>query len=204
MVPPIVSEEYKEKKKKEILASALSCFAKKGFESSTIDDIVKHSGISKGAIYNYFSSKDDIYLELMRNETHETNSKLTQKIASFHTALEKIEYLFDVYLAINPFETKNVEDIMVHYEFKIYSSRNKEVNKILNQRKHDFFIKLISDILLEGQSIGEITNSIEPKLYADIFWSMLDGATIQTLYSDYPYHAAIHEMKQMYMNSIKA
>lgn len=201
-MPPIVSDEYKEKKKKEILASAFACFAKKGFEAATIDDIVQHSGISKGAIYNYFSSKDDIYLELMRSETIETNGELIKKISEFQTALEKINYLFDVYLTVNPFEEKNVEDVIVHYEFKIYSSRHKEVNRILNERRHEFFIKFISDILLEGQASGEIKKDINTKLYGDIFWSILDGATIQTLYKDYPYHDVIKEMKQMYLNRI--
>lgn len=201
---PIVSKEYKDKKKKEILASALACFARKGFESTTIDDIVSHSGISKGSIYNYFSSKDDIYLELVRNETQEISSDLTIKLADFPTALEKINYLFDVYLAMNPFEEKYAEEIIVHYEFKIYSSRNKEVNKILNQRRHEFFINFIETILSDGQSTGEINECINPKIYADIFWSMLDGATIQTIYKDFPYQDAVKAMKQMYLNQIKA
>jgi AcrR family transcriptional regulator len=201
---PIVSKEYKDKKKKEILASALYCFAKKGFEAATIDDIVIHSGISRGAIYNYFTNKDDIYLELMINETQEINSNLTIKLADYPTALEKIGYLFDVYLAMNPFEETNAEEIIVHYEFKIYSSRKKEVNTILNQRRHDFFINLIATILSDGQSSGEINESFNPKVYADIFWSMLDGATIQTLYKDFPYQEAIIAMKQMYLNQIKA
>jgi AcrR family transcriptional regulator len=201
-MPPIVSDEYKEKKRKEILASAFACFAKKGFEAATIDDIVAHSGISKGAIYNYFTSKDDIYLELMRGETHETSTELLSKISEFHTAFDKISYLFDVYIAIDPFEENNSKDVIVHYEFKIYSSRNKDVNSILNQRKHEFFIKLISDILEEGKSNGEVNEKINPRLYADLFWSMLDGATIQTLYKDYPYHDVIKEMKDIYLNRI--
>lgn len=200
---PIVSDEYKEKKKKEILVSARACFAKKGFEASTIDDIVYHSGISKGAIYNYFSSKDDIYLELMRNETLEISSELIKTIEQFPTVIEKLNYLFDTYLAIDPFEENNAEEVIVHYEFKIYSSRKKDVNKILNERKHAFFIKLISDILEEGKSNGEINRKINSALYADIFWTILDGATIQTLYKDYPYHEAISEMKQMYMNRVR-
>jgi AcrR family transcriptional regulator len=201
---PIVSKEYKDKKKKEILASALYCFAKKGFESATIDDIVRHSGISRGAIYNYFTNKDDIYLELMKNETLEINNDLNIKLAEYPTALEKISYLFDVYKAINPFEEKYAEEIIVHYEFKIYSSRKKEINTILNKRRHDFFIHFIATILTDGQSSGEINKSINSKVYADIFWSMLDGATIQTLYNDFPYEDAIIAMKQMYLNQIKA
>jgi AcrR family transcriptional regulator len=201
---PIVSDEYKEKKKKEILASALACFAKKGFESATIDDIVSHSGISKGSIYNYFSSKDEIYLELMRNETQAINNELTIKISDFPTAIEKINFLYDVYLALDPFEEKYAEEIIVHYEFKIYSSRNNEINKILNQRRHDFFIHFISTILSEGQSTGEIKEGIDPKVFANVFWSMLDGVTIQTFYKDFPYHDAIKEMKQMYLERIKA
>lgn len=201
---PIVTKEYKDKKKKEILASALFCFGKKGFESTTIDDIVSHSGISKGSIYNYFSNKDDIYLELMKNETHEISRDLTIKLAEFPTALEKISYLFDIYLTMDPFEEKYAEEVIVHYEFKIYSSRKKEVNSILNQRRHEYFIHFIATIIAEGQSSGELDQSLNPKVYADIFWSMLDGATFQTIYKDFPYHEAIMAMKQMYLNQIKA
>ena len=53
-----------EVRRAQILDAALECFGRKGLHASKIDDIVKASGLSKGAIYFHFDSKDDIFLEL--------------------------------------------------------------------------------------------------------------------------------------------
>jgi AcrR family transcriptional regulator len=55
----------KETRIKEILDAALICFAEKGYYETTIDDIVKKSGLCKGGIYWYFKSKRDIFIGLI-------------------------------------------------------------------------------------------------------------------------------------------
>ena len=57
-----MSKETRDQKKEIILASALSVMTKKGYYNSTMDDIVKESKMSKGAIYHHFSSKKEVYL----------------------------------------------------------------------------------------------------------------------------------------------
>ncbi len=203
-MPPIVSESHKENKKKEILASALACFAKKGFQVATMDDIVKHSGMSKGAIYNYFKSKDEIYLELMSTSTQETFEELTQALASFHHAVEKIHYLFDIYLSLDTSCDDEKGRIMVHDEFKLYAARHHEIMEKLTARRHEYFIGLLAGIIREGQRSGEFKADLQPEIMADLFWSIIDGAALQTIYSDYPYHKVLTEMKQMFMERIKS
>ncbi|WP_163102477.1 TetR/AcrR family transcriptional regulator [Peribacillus alkalitolerans] len=203
-MPPIVSDEYKEKKKKEILKSALACFAKKGFEAATIDDIVAHSGISKGAIYNYFKSKDEIYLELMGANTKRILEELTSELNRQNTAYEKMEYLFRVYLDRDLTVKRNIENSVVQFEFKLHSSRSEDLISILNVRRKEYFIPLIAEILLEGQQSGEFVQDFNPELYADIFWSLIDGVSLQIVYGDYPYKPVLTEMKNMYFTKIKA
>ena len=59
--------EYKRKniKKNQILDAALQVFVKKGYSETRMDDIVVGSGMSKGAIYHHYSSKRDLFLELI-------------------------------------------------------------------------------------------------------------------------------------------
>lgn len=52
------------KSKREILASALSCFLEQGVENTTIADIRDRSGISVGSIYHHFGNKDGIVVAL--------------------------------------------------------------------------------------------------------------------------------------------
>jgi AcrR family transcriptional regulator len=54
-----------EARREQILTAALSCFGEKGYHASTMDDIVRASGLSKGSLYWHFSSKEEVFLELV-------------------------------------------------------------------------------------------------------------------------------------------
>lgn len=200
---PIVSEEYKEKKRQEILQSAHACFAKKGFEASTVDDIVAHSGLSKGAIYNYFRSKDEIYLALMERQTKESGTKFTGAISERQTALDKLDYLFDAYLDNDPNDEENKDLALVHFEFRLYSTRNPDLKRTLTERYKDFFVTLLAGIIKEGQEAGEFKNQLDPDTYADIFWAMVNGVTLQaTIIEKYQYKATLKEMQTMFVEKL--
>ena len=53
-----------EVRRAQILEAALGCFAEKGYHSTKMDDIVRVCGLSKGAIYWHFESKEEIFLAL--------------------------------------------------------------------------------------------------------------------------------------------
>jgi AcrR family transcriptional regulator len=59
--------ENHEHKKRELLEYAEKLFVEKGYEQTSIDDILKASGISKGGFYHYFKSKEDILSESISN-----------------------------------------------------------------------------------------------------------------------------------------
>lgn len=54
-----------ENKKREILQAAYEVFSEKGFHNASISDIAREAGIAKGSIYDYFHSKDDLFLSLL-------------------------------------------------------------------------------------------------------------------------------------------
>jgi AcrR family transcriptional regulator len=56
---PKVSESYLVERREQILQAALSCFGRKGFHQTTMRDICDEAGVSPGAVYRYFRSKDE-------------------------------------------------------------------------------------------------------------------------------------------------
>ena len=58
-------ESMRKESRQRILDAALKVFAKQGYHSATVDAIAKTAGISKGLMYNYFKSKDEMLNELM-------------------------------------------------------------------------------------------------------------------------------------------
>jgi len=61
---PKISEERRTERREQILAGARRCFAEYGYEGTTVVRLEKEIGLSRGAIFNYFGSKQDIFLEL--------------------------------------------------------------------------------------------------------------------------------------------
>jgi TetR/AcrR family transcriptional regulator, transcriptional repressor of aconitase len=63
---PKVTEQYRVAKREEIAQAALRCFANKGFQRTSMADIIEESGLSAGAIYGHYASKQQIVLEVAR------------------------------------------------------------------------------------------------------------------------------------------
>jgi len=70
---PKVSEEHKERRRAQILDGARRCFARHGYEGATVARLEEETGLSRGAIFNYYPNKDALFIELAL----ETSKQLT-------------------------------------------------------------------------------------------------------------------------------
>jgi AcrR family transcriptional regulator len=199
---PIVSRDYKERKKQEILDSALKCFARKGFETTTVDEICRESGVSKGSIYTYFSSKDELYIELMRHQTVASINGIKEALEGLNTAFDKLDFLFAIY--DQDFSRIPTGEIIVNLEFKLYTSRHNEINAILSKMRQEYTVNHVKEIIEEGQRKGEINQNSSAQIYAEVFWTIIHGFLIQIIHKDYPFREMIQEMKAMFYERIKA
>lgn len=62
---PKVVPEYKEKAMRTIIEAGAYAFTEKGYHQTKMDDIAKKVGVSKGAIYQYFKSKEQLFFEVI-------------------------------------------------------------------------------------------------------------------------------------------
>lgn len=63
---PKVVPEYKEDAKRRIVEAAMDVIAERGCDRMTIDDVAKRIGVTKGAVYWYFSSKEDLIAAVLK------------------------------------------------------------------------------------------------------------------------------------------
>src|SRR6202000_203625 len=57
---PKVTNEYRAERRAHIMAAARRCFVREGFHASSMQDLVAEAGMSSGAMYRYFASKDAV------------------------------------------------------------------------------------------------------------------------------------------------
>lgn len=86
-------EQIRQEKKKLILETALELFAEYGFHAASISQITQKAKISKGLIYNYFQSKNDILEEIIDQGFHEIHDLLDPNKDGILTEEEFIQFL---------------------------------------------------------------------------------------------------------------
>jgi AcrR family transcriptional regulator len=74
----------------QIIQAALTCFARKGFTNTTMDDIVSESGLSKGSLYWYFDGKDDLFAQAVTSFFDDFGQETLAELEKHETASEKM------------------------------------------------------------------------------------------------------------------
>lgn len=79
-----------ENAKRDIIEKATLIFSQKGYNQTSVQDISKASGYSKGHIYYHFQNKEKLFVLLAQNTMHDWYKKWMEKESSFTTATEKL------------------------------------------------------------------------------------------------------------------
>jgi AcrR family transcriptional regulator len=116
-------EKIRENKRSQIINAAVECFAKRGYHAVSISELAKFAGISKGLMYNYFESKDEllrcIFREIMSEMMHlfdpdqkglSEKEDLIKYLERFFRHLKSNIILWKMYLAI--FSQPAVQEIL--------------------------------------------------------------------------------------------
>ena len=124
-------------KKQEILKAARECFARFGYEKTTLDDIGKMVGLNKASLYYYYKNKEAIFAEVVFFEAEQYMQALYAKIQDTRGCREKIlTYLKEKFrymqkvMNLHNLSVESLRSIQPFFE-KIYADfYEKEVNFI--------------------------------------------------------------------------
>jgi AcrR family transcriptional regulator len=144
---PDVSDERKD----QILNAAEQVFTKKGLDQTRMDDIAFETGLSKGTLYLYFKSKDDLIIAILdrifqgafKQLDARKNNKLSATEAVFQFTEEAIRD-YKIMLRILP----------IAYEFLALAFRNKTVQKALKEYFR-VYMSVLVPIIQRGIDTGE-------------------------------------------------
>ena len=111
-------EEIRNKSKAAIIEAALELFANNGFHNTSITQIAKKAGVSKGLMYNYFKGKNDL-LEAVIMSAYEENAELfIEEMKQPETPQEHLKYVIDMTgdMLTGPLLVSNVSKHLCSYE----------------------------------------------------------------------------------------
>ena len=167
---PDVSKE----RKAQIYQAALTCFGRKGYHLTTMDDIVAESGLSKGALYWYFKGKKELFLSLFQ-EVMEQVGRVWEEISFDEKASAREKLLASMEL----FRTE-LEDMVpffgVMVEAWTLTRHDEDVEDILREL-YVPYIDIMTRIVEEGVASGEFcVESVQATALVVI--TLFDGITM--------------------------
>jgi AcrR family transcriptional regulator len=166
---PRVVPEYKEQAKDKIVEVAREVFSKKGYHDATMDDIAERLGVSKGALYQYFRSKEDLYREILtarfRSMANMISSELTG--GSFaeccQTFLENI--------------IKHSSGLGFGFEVLSEATRNPALAKVARDYYRET-AEAIEECLEEWKKKGSLRKDFDAHMFAKGLVSLYEGMTV--------------------------
>ena len=169
---PRTTEDRWQETHNQILSSAEQLFATKGFNGTSMNDIVKDSGFSKGALYNHFESKERLFLSLWEHQTNVGIEQLKQLFSPEDKAVDKIIKVAKVTMASTCDCPREMGRIQI--EFMITAARMKSLEPDMKKR-YETIHKFIHEIFEEGVSNGEFKPGIDYNAITSILFATLDG-----------------------------
>ena len=164
-------------RREQILDAALHVIVRNGYHQSRMDDIVSKSGLSKGAIYWYYKSKKDVYLDLVNHWVIRYSDSLLELPQEDISAGEQLINMFHTFL--NQFE-KDPIVLKALLEFWSLAGRDTDFNLKLEKVTYNF-IQYIESIIINGVDSGEFKH-VNPNIAALSIMVVIEGISWFTLF----------------------
>ena len=159
-----------------ILASAEHLFATKGFNGTSMNDIVEASGQSKGAIYNHFKNKEMLFLSLLENQTRLGLEQLKNSFTKKDTTVDKLRKVLDLTM-INSCDCPS-EVGRMQIEFMIAASRIKSLTSEMKER-YNIIHTFVRELINEGIKKGEFKPKLDSDSITSLLYATIDGLGLQ-------------------------
>jgi AcrR family transcriptional regulator len=163
-------EREKEHRKEEILDSAQKVFFEKGLLSATMDEIAEASELSKGTLYLYYKSKEDLYLAVMMRGMESLYGLLEQIISSGDSTVRKINRFLEMY---NEFYCSHRSFFRMFHFFQtpqFHKQVSEEIKQACNAQNGRMWESVIG-VLKQGIEEGCLRADLNPVEIAIILWS---------------------------------
>lgn len=165
---PKLKPETLEARREHILDAAELCFAESGFHRCTMADICSQAGISAGALYVHFESKEALIAGIVERD----RAKLSQQFAELSHAADlaaAITGLGEYYAVEQPHHKR-----VLHLEIAAESTRNERISEICKDCDQQVMDGL-ADLIERAQADGRVSPSTDPHRTAQMICVIGEG-----------------------------
>jgi AcrR family transcriptional regulator len=173
---PKVTNEYRDARRDQILNAARRCFLRNGFHATSMQDLFAESGLSSGAVYRYFASKDDMIIAIAEENVRDVVAMI-HHVAGTQPGRPVGTVLADM---VRMLQAKDAQDGLAGLALLAWSETLR--NPVLARRFADLFAQIradLTEIARQHQSAGNLARQVSPEALAAVFLSIVPGCILQ-------------------------
>ena len=173
---PRVTAAYLARRRAHILEAAARCFAREGFHRTTMQDIVRETRLSPGALYRYFPSKEDM-VAAIASERHAEERALFAAMEDQDGALESVAELSRAFLGrLGRPEEREWRRVTVQLWGE--ALRNPRVMEVVRAGL-DAPLRRLAARLRAGQRDGSVARDVDAEATARVAAAVFEGLVLQ-------------------------
>jgi AcrR family transcriptional regulator len=161
--------------RKAILAACLNLFAKHGFSTTSIDDIARAAGITKGAVYWHFASKEELFQAILEEIRARWTEAVQQPLSKQTAPHHRLETLFACYSKLFA-EAPEICLFLQRILLEGHTTFSPQVGRVFTQTA-----RFVARIVEDGKTQGVFRSDLDSMLVAHMILGSLSGATQQSL-----------------------
>ena len=170
------NQERREQSTEQVLSAALQQFVTRGYHSTSIDDIARAAGLTKGAVYFYFKGKSALLLELLSQSSVLYTTIFREMQDSGEGAARQLEMFVEWAADVG---TQNSELLLLPILMSLeFNNRDAEVEQAL-ERLYDRYHEEMERVVVLGQETGEFNDSLSPREEAAVLVAFTDGMLLE-------------------------
>ena len=169
-----------EERKGEILDTAQQLFFQKGYDHTSVNDIITSIGIAKGTFYHYFESKEDLLDKLVSRWIHEVLPRV-KKLAK-RKDLNAIEKLNQYFITIRNLKVENIELMKILMRV-LYKDENLLLRYKIFKKQVDLLTPEFAKVIRQGMDEGSM-DPVDDEETAQLIFSLsvsLNEITVKML-----------------------
>ncbi len=161
--------------RKHLLAAAIDCFARFGYQGASIDRIARHAGVTKGALYYHFRDKEELLYEAVSSRIQEFEQFVLAEVGPADDAFASLRRVIDAcfFHATVSNHRRFIITLMIE-ALDTNPQLSAKFQRIL--RRMRFFL---ADVVRRGHASGAVRRDVDPEQTAALIAGAIMGAEIQ-------------------------
>jgi AcrR family transcriptional regulator len=178
---PKVDQAHSDARRRQILDAAIECISEQGIHRTTMRDIIERSGLSTGAIYQYFKSKEEMVVAIA-DERHGKERELIGYAAKDDKAVDRLRRVAKDFFALlrDPEERKRRRASVYLWAEALHDS---EILTIAGVGVDEPLAELV-ELVRKAQRQGSLPGSLQPEGFARTMIAIFQGFILQQAWDE--------------------